>query len=49
MVLIRHYFPGVDVNSLDDEEFAIIANDADWLHANQLQIQQANAIGLMTT
>ena len=33
IVLIRHYFPGVDLESISDDEFAILANDAEWINS----------------
>jgi len=29
--LIRHYFPGVDPDELDDEQWAMMAKDVEWL------------------
>lgn len=45
MILIRHYFPGVDLETIDDEQFAELSNDADWLHSQQVMLMQANSIG----
>lgn len=36
MIYVRHYFPGVDFNSLTDEEFAILSEEALWLHQQVL-------------
>ena len=36
------------MEGLSDEEFAIIANDAEWLDAHQLRTQQANTLGLLS-
>ena len=48
MILIRHYFPGTNVEELSDEDFAIIVNDAEWLNAQQIRTQQANTLGLLS-
>ncbi|NDV63948.1 hypothetical protein D0T60_01625 [Bacteroides sp. 224] len=48
LIYIRHYFPGVNIEKLNDEEFAIIANDAEWMHAQQIQSQQAKTLGLLS-
>lgn len=31
MILIAHYFPGIDINELDDEGFAMWSENAYWL------------------
>nr|DAJ04395.1 MAG TPA: hypothetical protein [Bacteriophage sp.] len=36
MVFIRHYFPGVDLNDVSDEEFAMLSEDALWLHEQMM-------------
>ena len=41
LILIRHYFPGVNPNSLSDEEFASLSEEAIWLHKQQLKNQLA--------
>lgn len=46
--MIRHYFPGIDIDSLSDEDFAIISNDAAWMDAHQIRTQQANQLGLLS-
>lgn len=33
---MRHYFPGVDLDTITDEEFAILSEDALWLHEQML-------------
>lgn len=47
LIFIKYYFPGVDIESLTDEEFAQIANEADWLDAHQLKQQQVKALSLL--
>ena len=47
LILIRHYFPGVDIEALSDEDFAIIANDAEWLHVQQIKVNQVKTLGLL--
>lgn len=37
MIMIRHYFPGVDIPSLSEEDFAMISEDALWLHSQMTQ------------
>lgn len=39
--MVRHYFPGVDIDSLSDEEFAVLSNDAGWMHAEMLNSSSA--------
>jgi hypothetical protein len=48
IILIRHYFPGVDIDNLSDEDFARISNDAEWLHKQQVVTRQVNALGLIS-
>ena len=40
MIYIRHYFPGVDIEQLSDEDFAMLSEDALWLH-EQMVVQQS--------
>lgn len=47
MLLIRHYFPGVNIETLSDEEFASLANEAEWLDAHQLKVNQARTLGML--
>lgn len=44
MILIRHYFPQIDIDSLSDEDFARISEDAAWLHSEM--IIEHNVMGL---
>lgn len=32
MIYLRHYFPGVNLNVISDEDFAILSEEALWLH-----------------
>jgi hypothetical protein len=32
MIYVRHYFPGVNLNELSDEDFAMLSEEALWLH-----------------
>nr|DAP23327.1 MAG TPA: hypothetical protein [Caudoviricetes sp.] len=32
LLYIRHYFPGVDLENITDEEFASLSEEALWLH-----------------
>ena len=36
IALVRHYFPSVELSTISDEDFALIANDALWLHKQVL-------------
>jgi hypothetical protein len=47
LIYIRHYFPGIDIESLSDEDFAIIANDAEWLDEHQIKVNQVKTLGLL--
>lgn len=38
-IYIRHYFPGVDLRTLTDEEFAMLSEEALWLHQQLLAAQ----------
>lgn len=40
MIYIRHYFPGVAISELSDEDFAMLSEDALWLH-EQMTVQQS--------
>lgn len=33
---IRHYFPGVNLDTISDEEFAMFSEEALWLHEQML-------------
>ena len=46
--MIRHYFPGVNINELDDEEFAMLSEEALWLHSKMVITQQANSLGMFS-
>ncbi|KAB4219434.1 hypothetical protein GAP53_08170 [Bacteroides uniformis] len=35
-IYIRHYFPGVNLDTVTDEEFAMLSEDALWLHEQML-------------
>ena len=43
----RHYFPSVNLDELNDEEFAMLSEDAVWLHSKMLITQQASALGML--
>lgn len=32
MIYVRHYFPGVNLDTISDEEFAMLSEEALWLH-----------------
>jgi hypothetical protein len=42
-ILIRHYFPGVDLSSLSDEDMVRYGVDIEWLEKH-LSILHSNAI-----
>ncbi|PWB10542.1 hypothetical protein C5O72_07025 [Muribaculum intestinale] len=48
LIFIRHYFPGVDIENLSDEEFAELANDAEWFNAQQMMVAQTQTLGLLS-
>lgn len=33
---MRHYFPGVSLETISDEDFAMLSEDALWLHEQML-------------
>lgn len=35
------------MEALSDEDFAIMANDAEWLDAHQIKVNQAKTLGLL--
>ena len=39
MIYIRHYFPGVNLDTLTDEEFAMLSEEALWLHEQMLAVR----------
>ena len=39
----------VDINTLDDESFAELSGDAEWLHSQQLTSMQAGIINSALT
>lgn len=41
MIYVRHYFPGVNLDSVTDEEFAMLSEEALWLH-EQMQAIHLN-------
>ncbi|MCL2154040.1 MAG: hypothetical protein FWH53_00090 [Leptospirales bacterium] len=42
-ILIRHYFPGIKIEDLSDEERAALSVDVNWLE-DRIQTLHANAI-----
>jgi hypothetical protein len=44
MIYIRHYFPGVNVETLSDEDFAMISEEALWLHHEMMTVKMTNAV-----
>ena len=41
MIYVRHYFPGVNLDTVTDEEFAMLSEEALWLH-EQMQAIHLN-------
>ena len=41
---MRHYFPGVDLETVSDEDFAILSEDALWLHEQKMATRMTNAM-----
>ncbi|TGX82876.1 hypothetical protein E5358_05465 [Palleniella muris] len=46
IILLRHYFPGVNIDDLDEEDFARLVCDAEWMHSQMVITRHANALGL---
>lgn len=44
---MAHYFPQLDINEMDDEDFAYWSENALWLHESMMMIQQSNAAAMM--
>jgi hypothetical protein len=36
LIYVRHYFPGVNLETITDEEFAALSEEALWLHQQVL-------------
>lgn len=36
MIYVRHYFPDVNLDAITDEEFAMLSEEALWLHQQVL-------------
>nr|DAO58722.1 MAG TPA: hypothetical protein [Caudoviricetes sp.] len=43
LLYIRHYFPGVDLERITDEEFAQLSEEALWLHEQLMVHNSARA------
>lgn len=46
MIYVRHYFPGVDLDTVTDEEFAVLSEDALWLHEQMLATRMPLPVSL---
>ena len=44
LLYIRHYFPGVDLETISDEDFASLSEEALWLHEQFMVHNSAKAI-----
>ena len=44
LAYIRHYFPGVNIETMTDEEFAILSEEALWLHEQFMVHNSAKAL-----
>jgi hypothetical protein len=47
MIYIRHYFPGVKIEEMSFDDFAMLSEDALWMHSQTLMVQQANSLGML--
>ncbi|KAA5089831.1 hypothetical protein F3P51_13885 [Bacteroides fragilis] len=43
LIYVRHYFPGVNLETISDEEFAMLSEEALWLHYQMIITKGANA------
>lgn len=46
MIYVRHYFPGVNLDTVTDEEFAMLSEDALWLHEQMLAVRMPLPVSL---
>jgi hypothetical protein len=44
MIYVRHYFPGVDMETISDEEFAMLSEEALWLHEQMTITKMTNTV-----
>jgi hypothetical protein len=44
MIYIRHYFPGVHLDRISDDEFAMLSEEALWLHEQFMVHNSAKAV-----
>ena len=44
MIYVRHYFPGVNFDTLTDEDFAMLSEEALWLHEQMQATRLAPAL-----
>ncbi|MDR2914013.1 MAG: hypothetical protein LBV74_04125 [Tannerella sp.] len=44
MIYVRHYFPGVNLETISDEDFAMLSEDALWLHEQMMMARMSNPI-----
>jgi hypothetical protein len=44
MIYVRHYFPGVNLETLSDEDFAMLSEEALWLHQEMVATRMVNPI-----
>jgi hypothetical protein len=45
MIYVRHYFPGVNLETVSDEDFAMLSEEALWLHEQMTVTKMtANAV-----
>ena len=43
LAYVRHYFPGVNLDTMSDEEFASLSEEALWLHEQFMVHSSARA------
>jgi hypothetical protein len=44
MIYVRHYFPGVDLDKITDEDFAMLSEEALWLHQQMMITKTTNTL-----
>lgn len=47
MIYLRHYFPGVDLDRITDEEFAMLSEEALWLHQQMIISRMTHSLPLI--
>lgn len=47
--MVRHFFPQYDLREIEDEEFAMLASEAEWLFYKQAQMNMMGGLQGMPT